>query len=60
MMGDGFEHIAWLLPATAEHSEKRQVLYDAIARVPSGVEFMEMFTANAVRDGGPMATRLRA
>ncbi len=44
MMGDGFEHIAWLLPATDEHSEKPQEFYDAIVRLHHPqVELLEMF-----------------
>ena len=43
MMGDGFQHIAWHLPATDEHSEKPQQFYDEIARLHPGVELLEMF-----------------
>ena len=43
MMGDGFELIAWLLPATEEHSEKPQEFYAAIERLHPGVELLDMF-----------------
>jgi N6-adenosine-specific RNA methylase IME4 len=43
MMGDGFESIAWHLPATSEHSAKPQAFYDAIARLHPGVELLDMF-----------------
>ncbi len=43
MLGDGFECIAWLLPAEDENSKKPDVFYDEIARLHPGVELLETF-----------------
>jgi N6-adenosine-specific RNA methylase IME4 len=43
MLGDGFERIAWLLPAEDENSTKPQVFYDEIARLHAGIELFDMF-----------------
>jgi N6-adenosine-specific RNA methylase IME4 len=43
MLADGFERIAWILPAEAENSVKPQVFYDEVARLHPHVELVEMF-----------------